>query len=296
MGKTEIEQNTPEWYEARKGLVTASNVGAILGHDPNRTRADVMRAMVRDALGAEPEFTGNIATEYGKRFEDQAAEELALALGVELQPGGWFTREDWAGASPDRQTPSGELVEIKCPFSLRDAKRPAPFKRLEDQPHYYDQMQFQMWVVGGAEAVFFAQWCPADYIALTVWRDADWQSENLPKLRQFHAEYLHELANNAGEHLAPRRVVIDTPEAHKLAAEYDELAEAIDNAKARQADILKEAVRLAGGKNATFAGRNLKQVNRAGSISYMKALKDLAPDADLEPYRGKPSSYWTMKG
>lgn len=296
MGKTEIEQNTPEWYEARKGLVTASNVGAILGHDPNRTRDDVMRAMVRASLGAEPEFTGNIATEYGKRFEDFAADELEwIYLRSDLLPGGWFTREDWAGASPDRQTPGGALVEIKCPYSIRSAPSGVKFKTLEEQPHYYDQMQFQLWVADRRECIF-CQWRPNTAATEFVSVDPDWQAENLPKLRQFHAEYLHELANNADEHLAPRRVVIDTPEAHKLAAEYDELAEAIDNAKARQADILKEAVRLAGGKNATFAGRNLTQVKRAGSISYMKALKDLAPDADLEPYRGKPSSNWMMKG
>ena len=42
-----MEQYTPEWWEARKGLVTASSVGAILGHDPYRDRDDVMRAMVR---------------------------------------------------------------------------------------------------------------------------------------------------------------------------------------------------------------------------------------------------------
>jgi putative phage-type endonuclease len=296
MGKTEIQQNTWEWHEARKGLVTASNVGAILGHDPSRTRVDVMRAMVRACLGAPPEFTGNIATEYGNRFEDQAAEELALALGVELLPGGWFRREDWAGASPDRLMPSGvDLIEIKCPFSLRDARPPALFKSIDEQPHYHDQMQFQLWVCEALSCLFW-QWCPADALGEVIWPSDEWQAENLPKLRQFHAEFLDELANNADEHLAPKRVEIDTPEAHKLAAEYDELAEAIGNAKARQADILKEAVRLSGGKNATFAGRNLTQVNRAGSISYAKALKDIAPEADLEPYRGKPSSYWMMKG
>ena len=294
-----IEQNTPEWFEARKGLVTASNVGAILGNDPYRTRADVMRQMVRDALGADREFTGNIATEYGNRFEDQAAEEFALHLdkGFHLIPGGWSTREDWAGASPDRRLNSGILLEIKCPFSMREAtERSGPeFKTIEEQPHYYDQVQFQLWVCDQPAAWFF-QWCPAYTLTTLITADEEWRDENLPKLRQFHAEYLDELTNNAEDHLAPKRRTIDTPEAHKLADEYDELAEAIGNAQARQKDILAEAVKMAEGKNAEFAGRKLTQVKRAGSVSYAKAFKALMPDADLEPYRGKPSSYWQMKG
>ena len=29
--------------------------------------------------------------------------------------------------------------------------------------------------------------------------------------------------------------------------------------------------------------------------NHAKAIKDLLPKADLEPYRGKPSSYWVVK-
>ena len=43
-----MQQNTPEWHAARKGRVTASMVGAILGVAPYMTRADAMRRMVRD--------------------------------------------------------------------------------------------------------------------------------------------------------------------------------------------------------------------------------------------------------
>lgn len=290
-----IEQNSPEWFEARRGIVTDSSVGAILGNDPYRTRADVMRAMVREFVGVESEFTGNIATEYGKRHEDQAAEEFAMVLDVELRPGGFFTREDWAGASPDRLIGDDALLEIKCPFSLRDAKKRAPFKGLLAQAHYYDQMQFHLWVTGRRIAYFW-EWCPADSYNLRTGIDPAWLDASLPKLRQFYAEYLDERESNAAIHCEPLRHEIDTPDAHKLAAEYDELAEAIGNAEARRSDILKEAVSMAKGKDAIFAGRKLTQVKRVGSIAYAKAVKALLPDADLEPYRGEPSSYWQMKG
>ena len=62
-----MEQRTPEWYEARKGRITASSVGAILGLSPHAKPDDVMRRMIREYQGLEPEFTGNTATEYGDR-------------------------------------------------------------------------------------------------------------------------------------------------------------------------------------------------------------------------------------
>jgi predicted phage-related endonuclease len=67
-----MEQRSAEWHAARVGKITASRVGAILGNSPYKTRDDVMREMVREALGAELEFTGNVATEYGTANEINA--------------------------------------------------------------------------------------------------------------------------------------------------------------------------------------------------------------------------------
>ena len=53
-------QRTPAWYAARKGRVTGSSVGSILGLNPWATSDDVMRRMVREYHGAESEFKGNV--------------------------------------------------------------------------------------------------------------------------------------------------------------------------------------------------------------------------------------------
>ena len=60
-----MEQRTPEWFEQRKGRITGSRVGAILGMSPWQKPADVLRAMVREYHGASTEFTGNPATDHG---------------------------------------------------------------------------------------------------------------------------------------------------------------------------------------------------------------------------------------
>lgn len=275
---------------ARKGRVTASLVGAILGNSPWMTRADAMRYMVRESLGAEREFTGNVATEYGNLHEAGAIMEFEMETGLTVTKSKFVTKDDWAGCSPDGVVSDGWGLEVKCPYGLRDG---GEFKPFADQPQYVDQVQFSIWVTG-REGWHFFQWKPDGTKPECVWPDHDWQDENLPRLKQFYAEYLHELEHNADEHLAPKRVTIDTPEAARMVEEYDQLTEAIERATERKKDLLASMVEKAGGKNAVFSGRKLTLVEKAGSISYAKAVKALLPDADLEKWRGKKTEYWRV--
>jgi len=117
----------------------------------------------------------------------------------------------------------------------------------------------------------------------------------LPRLRQFHAEYLDEVANNADEHRAPKRIEIDTPEARRMISEWDDLSEKLEQLAERKKDLLADMVKLAGEKNALLAGRKLTMTERQGAVSYAKAVKALCPKADLDPYRGKPSTFWQVR-
>ena len=286
-----MQQRSDEWHEARKGLITASSVGAILGHSPNATRADVMRRMVREAHGAEKEFNGNIATEYGTRNEDGALVEYRIETGHEVQAVGFIAREDWAGCSPDGLIGDIGGLEIKCPFGKRKDDVPQ-FKTLADQPHYLDQVQFSLWVTGREWWDFF-QWSPRGTALERIEPDQQWRDTNLPILRQFHAEYL-DAVKEPDDHLKPRRIVIDTPEASKLLREYDEMAEAEERAKDRRKAIIEELAMMAGQSNAEIVGRKLTLVTREGAISYAKVVKDRLPKLDLEPYRGKPAQFWKL--
>lgn len=287
-----MEQRTEEWHAARKGRITASSVGAILGHAPYAARDDVMRRMVREWVGAEPEFEGNIATEYGTRNEAGALTEYMMETGNAVEAVGFITRDDWAGCSPDGLIGEYGGLEIKCPFGLRKDEAPA-FKSLADQPHYYDQIQFSMWVTDRSWWSFY-QWSPRDTAMETVVCDGDWQDENLPKLRQFYTEYLAEREEPA-IHLEPKRPIIDTPEARRIMDEYDQLCDAVERAEARKKELMSDMTTIAMNRDVIFAGRKLTKIEKAGAIAYAKAVKALIPNADLEPYRGKPSSYWVVK-
>lgn len=283
-----MEQRSEEWFAARKGRITASMVGAILGHSPNLTRAGAMRRMVRDAHGAEPEFTGNIATRYGEFNEDGAVSEYEMETGNKVQKIGFVAREDWAGCSPDGLINDDGGLEAKCPFGKRDKGDLVP---LADQPHYYDQVQFSLWVTG-RKFWHFYQWTSHQSKLECVLPDKTWQDDNLPILRQFHAEFL---AEDPAPHLEAKRVEIDTLEAARIIAEYDQLTEAIENATARKKELLDEMVRQAGGRDAIYGGRNLTKIVKQGSVSYAKAIAELLPRTNLDKWRGKPSEYWMLK-
>jgi putative phage-type endonuclease len=287
-----MEQRTKEWFEARAGRITASSVGAILCHAPYATRDDVMRRMVREYHGAPTEFEGNIATEYGTRNEAGALTEYIMETGNAVEQVGFINLEHWAGCSPDGLIGEDGGLEIKCPFGLRKDVAPS-FKPLKEQPHYYDQVQFSLWVTG-RQWWHFYQWSPNGTMLEVVRVNELWQAFSLPTLRQFHAEYVDE-RKMPDIHLEPKRPIIDTPEAHRIMAEYDQICDALDRAEERKKELLADMVKIAGEKNVVFAGRKLTKTEKAGAIAYGKAVKALMPDADLEPYRGKPSSYWGVK-
>lgn len=288
-----MEQRSQEWFDARKGRITGSMVGAILGVDPNCTRDEAMRRMVRAYHGAPSEFKGNIATQWGITHEDEAREALEYNWGYEVKRASFVVNPaiPWLGASPDGFI-GNDVLEIKCPFGLRNDEKPK-FKSANDQPHYYAQMQIQM-LCTDVEKCYFWQWTPHGNDLQVVEMEGKWIDENLPKLEAFYKEFMAE-CDNPEDYLEDKRPTVDTPRALQMVAEYNDLQDAIARAEDRKKELLESIVEMCGGENAVFGGKKLTKVEKAGAISYAKAIKELAPNANLEPWRGKPSMYWTLK-
>jgi len=186
-----MEQRSPEWFKARRGRVTGSAVGAILGLSPFAKPKDVMRRMVRDYHGLPTEFIGNIATEWGTRNEAGAIVEYEMLTGRNVEPATFVMHEDWIGASPDGYVGENGLIEVKCPFGLRLEFAPVKFKLAKMQPHYFAQMQIQM-LATNREWCDFWQWTPSDTSLERVNRDDKYIETALKGLRYFYDEYLIE--------------------------------------------------------------------------------------------------------
>jgi len=281
----------------RKARVTGSSAGAILGLDPNRTRDDVMRQMVRDWHGAEQEldqFAEDVIFAYGHQSEAGAIAEFEMVTGLVVNECGFFVHpeHDWLGATPDGLVGDYSVLEVKCPWGKRKDS-PVVFKSVEEQPHYYAQMQIEMACAQRVNANFY-QWAPGGDRWITVPHNPEWLAENLPALRAFYDDYLRE-REKPEKHLEPKRQVIESDEAQKLIAEYDDLCEALDRANERKKEVLAALVVIAKDKNSTVCGRSLSKVERVGAVSYAAVVKKHCADVDLESFRGKASEYWSLK-
>ena len=286
-----IEQRTEEWFEQRKGRVTASSVGAILGLSPYMKREDVMRNMVREYHGYEREFKGNQATEYGTFHEDMAVMDYQLKTGRTVEKTGFYPYGNWLGASPDGIIDMWTLIEIKCPYGQRD-KIPPVFKTLEQQPHYYAQIQIQMFVTKTNKCDFY-QWSPNGDSLETIAYDESWIEKHIPILKAFYDDYLLQRMF-PDQYLQDKRTTNNANSTAYRVEYYFELKAQIAELDALAKGVLEQIVKDCNEKDSDINGHKLTKVVKKGAVSYAKAVKELLPDADLTPYMGEQSEYWRL--
>ena len=280
-----LAQGSQAWFDARKGMLTGSRVGAILGLNPYSKPDDVLREMIREAHGAEREFVGNIATDWGNKHENTALAEYENATASMVISTGFYAHTDyvWLGASPDGIIGEG-LIEVKCPFSQK-------IKTLAEQPHYAAQVQLQLEVTDKSWCDFVT-WTPDQLVIERVKRDANWLTDNFDTLSRFHDRYLSELDNQI--HLEPLVLYREDNEWCQAEADYISAKNAVDDA---QVALAYEKGRLLEMTDKKTRGPHLMAypVVKSGSVSYSKVVKELLPDADLERFKGNPSTSWTIK-
>lgn len=257
----------------RNGRITGSIAGAVLGLSPFKTREDVMQDFLYGST-----FTGNAATEYGKFHEEYAMADFPHPLepsndGFVVHP-----EHDWLGCTPDGYS-GDHVVEIKCPYGLREKESPE-FKTLREQPHYYAQVQIEMACTGKDKAYFY-QWNRFTWNIEEVGLDQPWLDENLPILKSFLDE------------VETRKLSLTSDEA--LAREYHTLKAALDDAKEKLSAHKEKLIDIAGGKKRKFGDVNVYPTVRKGTVSYSKVVKDHLPNLDLSPYTGTPTTVWTVK-
>lgn len=205
-------QRTPDWYAARRHRITASNFGAAANHHKLSPRHELVRAMLWKHT-----FTGNEMTAWGtdkepvacdwyeKRGQERVGKDNFwvedTGLNVDVQ-------RPWLAVSPDglvheRDPETGErvdyLLEIKCPWSLKDRKKgDGDFYPVVDLPngvsgpiphYYYDQIQGVMGVLGLPYADFLV-WTPEEAQVTRFPFDRKyWEEELFPALREFFFEH-----------------------------------------------------------------------------------------------------------
>ena len=157
-----LQQGSPEWHAARKGKLTASNVGAALGLCSWTSR----KVAYERAMGTDT-FEGNDATRWGTANEPNALLAYSAHTGNLVEPTGLHVHEStpWLAGSPDGLIGTEGMVEAKCPYWSKTPHQTIPL-------YYYLQINLCL-ECADREWCDFISWKPGAYKVIRVTRDRD---------------------------------------------------------------------------------------------------------------------------
>lgn len=146
----EIEQRTIAWFEARKGLPTASDFDKIITSEgkPSKQRTKYMYELVGQKLGGiVDESYQSFAMLQGIAKEDEARKLYEIAREPVQQVGFCVSDCGKWGCSPDGLVGEHGGVEIKCPLMSTHVEYLIKCK--EEMPtDYFQQVQGSLLVTG----------------------------------------------------------------------------------------------------------------------------------------------------
>ena len=138
----EVEQRSDEWFQAKKGKMSASNADIILANGKG-LETYIYSLMAEYFSNAEKEHYTNADIERGILLEPEAKIEFQFYTGLDIKEVGYVEFNEYILVSPDGLIGDDGLIEIKCPNDS------IYFKLLLSnniKPEYIAQMQMQMYV------------------------------------------------------------------------------------------------------------------------------------------------------
>ena len=194
------------WFDHRHGRLTASLFGDVLAHI--RSQGSCVSLLNR-ICERQTVLRGKMcpaAIQWGRDHEGLAIDLLMKEFSetheqARFRPSGLVVNRElpFLGASPDGivtcecpHCPSERIVEVKCPFSIRD-KNPREASYLDDSGNlveghkYYAQVQGQMAVTGVNECLFVV-FTTKGIFATVVHVDGAYVRSMMTSLRTFYVE------------------------------------------------------------------------------------------------------------
>ncbi len=148
----DCQQQSDEWFEARKGKMTGSQAQAI-GSNGKGLETYIYNLMAEKYSSSPGDQYSNDDTDRGNELEDTARKLYELEKGVEISRVGFVEFDEFSGVSPDGLIAGNGLIEIKCP---NDKNHFHIAMTSEIDTKYQWQMQMQLLVTG-------RNWC--DFIS-----------------------------------------------------------------------------------------------------------------------------------
>ena len=155
------EQGSPEWHQARCGIISASNMKSLFTSRGEKTASGVretyLNQVIAERLMQKPMDTfQSYDMERGTLLEAQARANFEMYLDVTVQEVGFHMHDDYdIGCSPDGLF-ADTGVEIKCPKANTHVR----YMRSKKLPsEYIQQVQGTMYVMN-LERYYFMSYHP----------------------------------------------------------------------------------------------------------------------------------------
>lgn len=186
----DCEQNSPEWFEARRAIPTASEFATVLakgrGGGDSITRRKYLLTLAGQWLTGEVvhSWAGNEHTERGHLMEDEARQLYAFQRDADPQRVG-FMRRGRAGASPDSMLGDDGLLEIKTklPHLQLDV-----LEQDRLPPEHVAQLQGQLWISGRDFCDFVSYWPKLPLFVKRIERDESYIASLAQAVADFNGE------------------------------------------------------------------------------------------------------------
>ena len=183
----ECEQGSPEWFEARRGIPTASRYGDVLAEGKGLMRARYMRQLAAEIITEEPmETYKNAKMERGKEHEPDLRARYAFDHDINIEQVGFLRSTMMAtGCSPDGLVGVDGMIEIKSSepdllIELLDSGR-APTQHMP-------QIQGNLWITGRDWCDLVIGWPKLPLFTVRVKRDEPYMANLRRELERFNQE------------------------------------------------------------------------------------------------------------
>lgn len=201
-----VEQRSAEWFDMRKGKLTASEIHKIISAKPalTETAKTYLLEKVSELLGGTKAPAVGAALDWGTDLEESAIAFYERKTENVVEKASFIPFGNNAGGSPDGLVPaSNGIIEVKCPFNSANHFKHGLIKSNEDfkkaKPEYYWQCVMNM-IVAEADYCDFISFDPRvnpDYIMfvhkVTKTEEVEADIKLLLERIQSSVEYIEEL-------------------------------------------------------------------------------------------------------
>jgi putative phage-type endonuclease len=171
----ECDQRSPDWFEARKGLFTASQFDKLITKTgkPSTSVSELINRYVAEIIVGVPDDTfQSEAMLRGKELEDEALSFLEFTHSLNFKQCGFIDSQKGYGCSPDGIDLENQIgLELKCPSAHTHIEY---ISSGELPDRYKAQVQGSMLVTGFKRWVFMSYHPDIKPLVIIVERDEEY--------------------------------------------------------------------------------------------------------------------------